>query len=69
MSAAVEVGAATSLLFSYGSGEGDADNESYAAGVVHDLGGGVSLRGGIGVQGPKNGSSDIVGDAGVQFSF
>ena len=64
-----DVGAATSILASYGSGDGDADTESYAIGVVHDLGGGVSLRGGIGAEGPKNGSTDVIGDFGVHFNF
>lgn len=64
-----DVGVATSILASYGSGEGDDDTESYALGVIHDLGGGVSLRGGIGASGPKSGSSDVIGDFGVLFNF
>lgn len=69
VSASLDVGAATQILVSYGSGEGDDDTESYAAGFVHDLGGGVSLLGGIGVDGAKSGSSDVVGDLGVLFEF
>lgn len=69
VSGSYDIGAATSLLFSYGSGEGDADAESYALGFDHDLGGGVALRGAVAMQGPKNGNSDFVGDFGVYFKF
>ncbi len=69
VSGSYDVGAVTSLLFSYGSGEGDADTESYALGFDHDLGGGVALRGAVAMQGPKNANSDFVGDLGVYFKF
>lgn len=69
VSGAINVGAATQILVSYGSGEGDADTESYAAGFIHDLGGGVSLRGGIGSEGPKDGDSHVIADLGVLFNF
>ncbi|MEM8729415.1 MAG: porin [Pseudomonadota bacterium] len=69
LSGRYEIGAATNLLFSYGSGEGSSDFEAYAIGFIHDLGGGVSLRGGIGSEGPKDGESEVTGDLGVWFNF
>ncbi|MBB95754.1 MAG: porin [Rhodobacteraceae bacterium] len=69
VSGAMDIGAATQLQVSYGSGDGDADTEAYAAGFIHDLGGGVSLRGGIGASGPKNGDSNLIADLGVRFNF
>ncbi|MGR3802110.1 porin [Marinibacterium profundimaris] len=69
LSAGFDVGTATQIVASYGSGSGDADTEAYAVGFVHDLGGGVALKGGIGSEGPRNGSSSTVGDLGVLFNF
>lgn len=69
VSGSYEVGAATTIGFSYGDGSADQDLQSFGLGVVHDLGGGVSLRGGIGSNKVGNGSSSTVGDLGVQFNF
>lgn len=69
VSAAITVGDATDVLLSYGSGEGSSDTESYAIGFIHSLGGGVSLRGGLGSEGPKDGTSEVIGDFGVKFDF
>jgi len=68
LSLSFDVGAATSILASYGTGTGDDDDEGYGVAFVHDLGGGVSLKGGIGAEGPKD-DSYMVGDLGVLFNF
>lgn len=67
LSLSFDVGAATSIVASYGAGDGSADTEGYGVGVVHDLGGGVSLRGGLGAQGA--GTTNMRGDFGVLFNF
>ena len=67
LSASFDVGAATQIIASYGDGDGSGDTEGYGIGVIHDLGGGVSLRGGLGAQGA--GSTNMVGDFGVLFNF
>ncbi|WP_428926768.1 porin [Marinibacterium sp. SX1] len=69
LSLSFDVGAATSIQASYGSGEGDSDTEGYGISFVHDLGGGVSLKGGIGQQAAKNASDNVIGDLGVVFNF
>lgn len=67
-SGSVEVGSATDITFSYGDGEGDNDVQQYGVGFIHDLGGGVTLRGGIGQS--DNGSEDqLLADLGVRFNF
>jgi len=74
LSVAYAVGAATSLRFAVndagrndtGGSDGDVGDEvAYAVGVQHSLGGGVSLRGGVG----ENRFGDVVGDLGVRFDF
>jgi outer membrane protein OmpU len=71
LSASYDVSSATSINFSYGGGSGDEDGESIGIGFNHDLGGGVSLRGGV-----ANKNSGAVGaddymraDFGVNFGF
>lgn len=64
LSGALSVGAATTITASYGDGEGDADTEQYGLGFIQDLGGGTSLRGGVGKDG-----DDTVADLGVRFNF
>ncbi|MEM9552233.1 MAG: porin, partial [Pseudomonadota bacterium] len=44
VSAEYELGAATTIGFSYGDGEADNDTEQYGIGFIHDLGGGVTIR-------------------------
>lgn len=63
-----EVGAATDIIFSYGDGSADTDNQSWGLGFRQDLGGGVSLRGGIG-QNDDGTTDQVVGDLGVIFNF
>ncbi len=69
ISGSFEVGAATDITFAYGDGEGDSDTRNIGIGFIHDLGGGVSLRGGIGES--KSGDADgrLLGDLGVRFNF
>jgi outer membrane protein OmpU len=71
LSASFDVGAATQIVASYGSGDGTNDTEGYGLGAVYDLGGGVSLRGGIGYTDVKgvNNAGRTVGDIGVLFNF
>ncbi|MBB95753.1 MAG: porin [Rhodobacteraceae bacterium] len=64
LSLSFDVGAATSIVASYGDGEGSTDTEGYGIGFIHDLGGGVTLRGGIG-----SNADNTVGDLGVRFNF
>lgn len=70
LSAAYNLGAATTLLFAYGDGNADADTQQVALGAIYDLGGGASLRGGIGVNDcDVCDDSTIVADFGAQFNF
>ncbi len=70
LSAAYNLGAATTLLFTYGDGNADADTQEVAVGAIYDLGGGASLRGGIGVNDCDICSdSRIQADFGAQFNF
>ncbi|WP_281973064.1 porin [Ruegeria faecimaris] len=70
VSGAYNVGAATTLTFAYGDGNADADTQQYGIGAIYDLGGGVSLRGGVGVS-----DCDVCDDSttradfGAQFNF
>ena len=71
LSAAYNVGAATTLTFAYGDGSADDDLQQYGIGVIYDLGGGASLRGGIGQQerGLSTTGSQLRADFGAQFNF
>ena len=69
VSAAYDVSSATTLTFAYGDGSGDADTRNVGLGVIHDLGGGVSLRGGIGETKAGNADGQMRADFGAQFSF
>ncbi|WP_209504981.1 MULTISPECIES: porin [unclassified Ruegeria] len=70
LSAAYNLGAATTLLFTYGDGNADLDTQQVAIGAIYDLGGGASLRGGIGVNDCDIcADSTIVADFGAQFNF
>ncbi|MGV6804393.1 MAG: porin [Ruegeria sp.] len=71
LSAAYNVGSATTLTFAYGDGSADDDLQQYGIGVIYDLGGGVSLRGGIGQQerGLSTTGSQLRADFGAQFNF
>lgn len=70
LSAAYNLGAATTLLFTYGDGNASADTQQVALGAIYDLGGGASLRGGIGVNDCDScADSTLVADFGAQFNF
>ncbi|WP_170328099.1 porin [Ruegeria arenilitoris] len=69
LSASYNVGAATTLLFAYGDGNADADTQQIAIGAIYDLGGGASLRGGIGRNDSDAGDDTIQADFGAQFNF
>ncbi|WP_170398237.1 porin [Ruegeria arenilitoris] len=69
LSAAYNLGAATTLLFTYGDGNGDADTQEVAIGAIYDLGGGASLRGGIGTNDCDVCDSRVQADFGAQFNF
>ena len=73
VSASYSLGA-TSLLFAYGDGSADADTQWIAVGANYDLGGGVSLRGGIGRRSATFINStreynEMRADFGAQFNF
>ncbi|NVO57632.1 porin [Rhodobacteraceae bacterium B1Z28] len=69
LSAAYNLGAATTLLFTYGDGNADEDLQQVAIGAIYDLGGGASLRGGIGVNDCDTCDSQTRADFGAQFNF
>nr|WP_254441469.1 porin [Ruegeria arenilitoris] len=69
LSAAYNLGAATTLTFAYGDGSGDDDTQQYGIGAIYDLGGGASLRGGIGNTKVGDGDSSLRADFGAQFNF
>lgn len=69
LSAAYNLGAATTLLFAYGDGSADADLQQIAFGARYDLGGGASLRGGIGRNDCSVCDDTIQADFGAQFNF
>ncbi|APG48605.1 porin [Phaeobacter porticola] len=69
ISAAYDVSSATTINFAYGDGSGDGDTRNIGLGVIHDLGGGVSLRGGIGESKVGNNDGVMRADFGAQFSF
>ncbi len=69
LSVAYNLGAATTIQFVYGDGSADGDTRNIGIGAHYDLGGGASLRGGIGEV--KEGDADgrIRADFGAQFNF
>ncbi|MCV6586654.1 MAG: porin [Marinibacterium sp.] len=69
VSAGYDITDATEINFSYGDGNGDDDTQQYGVGVIHQLGGGVSIRGGIGATKEGDGDTDTLGDIGVRFNF
>lgn len=69
LSAAYNVGAATTLTFAYGDGSADDDTQQYGIGAIYDLGGGASLRGGIGQTKVGSGDGKLRADFGAQFNF
>ena len=68
LSAAYTVGA-TKLLFAYGDGAADDDNQWIGVGAKYDLGGGASLQGGIGRTDKDSGEDKMRADFGAHFAF
>jgi len=64
LSAKYDIGAATELRFVYADNGAAMNAETYGIGFIHGLGGGVSLRGGIGETG-----GNTIADLGVVFNF
>lgn len=69
LSAAYNVGAATTLTFAYGDGSAESDTQQFGIGAIYDLGGGASLRGGIGQTKIGDGDGRMRADFGAQFNF
>ncbi len=69
VSGAYNLGAATTLLFTYGDGSADADLQQIAIGASYDLGGGASLVGGIGRNDCSVCEDSIQADFGAIFNF
>mmetsp|Transcript_116 Transcript_116/g.339 ORF Transcript_116/g.339 Transcript_116/m.339 type:complete len:301 (-) Transcript_116:1360-2262(-) len=65
LSVKYDIGAATDIRFVYSDNGTPGADETIAIGFRHSLGGGVSLRGGIG----QNNAGNTVADLGVQFGF
>ena len=68
VSAAYTVGA-TKLLVAYGDGGADDDTQWIGVGAHYDLGGGASLRGGIGRKDQDSGEDKMSADFGAHFDF
>ena len=68
VSGTYDVSSATTIGFVYGDGSGTGDTQQYGIGVKHDLGGGVSLKGGVG-NSKTGGVSTTRADFGAQFNF
>ncbi len=68
-SLAYNFGAATTLTAAYGDGSADDDVQAYGIGFIHDLGGGVSLKGGLGQSRSGDGDERVRADFGVNFNF
>lgn len=64
-SISVPVGASTEIIAAVADNGVSGDDTAYGVGFRHSLGGGVSLRGGIG----ENNGGDTVADLGVIFNF
>lgn len=65
LSLSYDVSSATELRFASSFGGDDANDDAYGIGFRHSLGGGVSLRGGVG----QNIAGDTIADMGVRFDF
>ena len=68
LSAAYTLGA-TTLQFAYGDGNAENDTQWIAVGAHYDLGGGASLRGGIGRKDSDSGEDKMHADFGAHFAF
>ncbi|CUH42504.1 porin [Ruegeria atlantica] len=69
LSLAYTFGAATTITFAYGDGSADDDTRNLGIGAIYDLGGGASLRGGVGEAKTGDQDGSIRADFGAQFNF
>ena len=69
LSGAYAISAATTINFAYGNGSAESDTQKFGFGVVHDLGGGASLVGGIGQTKVGGGDGRLTADFGAYFDF
>lgn len=69
LSLAYNIGSATTVNFAYGDGSADGDTQQYGVGFIYDLGGGVSMKGGVGRTKVGNASGTTRADFGVNFNF
>ena len=69
LSAAYALSEATTINFAYGDGSAVSDTQKFGFGVIHGLGGGVSLRGGIGQTKVGGGDGRLQADFGAHFDF
>ncbi len=70
LSLAYNIGAATTLTAAYGDGSAEGDTQQYGVGIIHDLGGGASLRGAVGREKVgREGDGQVLADFGVRFNF
>lgn len=69
VSMSYDLGTATTLLASYGDGSADGDTREIGIGAIYDLGGGVTLRGGVGSIKEGSADSQIRADFGARFNF
>ena len=68
-SAKYAISGATTLNFAYGNGSAESDEQKFGIGAIHDLGGGASLRGGIGQTKIGDGDGRLRADFGANFNF
>ena len=69
LSATYAISAATKINFAYGNGSAESDTQMFGVGAVHDLGGGASLKGGIGQAKIGGGDGRLRADFGAHFDF
>ena len=69
LSAAYDLGLATTVNFAYGNGSATSDTRKFGFGLTHALGGGVSLNGGIGQTKVGGGDGRLQADFGAHFNF
>ncbi|MCV6585006.1 MAG: porin [Marinibacterium sp.] len=60
---------ATSIYAAYGDGSAKGDTQEFGIGAIHNLGGGTTLRGGIGSLKEGSADSQLRADIGVRFNF
>jgi len=69
LSGSYDVSPALTIGASYGDGNGDQDTQQFGLGAIYSLGGGVTIRGGVGSTKVGDGDSNTTADLGVRFNF